>query len=173
MIKRIGFFVLCIIVVACKSTAKDGEFETDKNGYTVEKYDTSGLTTKSLTFMLWDSVYNIAVKHDTKGDYKIADTSGKHITLYREDYVQITVNGKNTLITKDLFDNYYQNKKDLYHSCFGKVWVDKVDIAHNVITFKTIFGYHKTSGGDTLVYNITPGGKFEFVDVRPIKKQKF
>jgi hypothetical protein len=133
------------------------------NSYTIEKY--TGNSTPILTdttFTVDQKEYKVSVLNYAKGQYNIADTSGKIITLYREDFIDIEINDKVLTISKPMFNKVY-NKNTLYHSGFGTAYIEKIDRINKKIIFKTFFGYHQSDEGVNLIYSVSFDGKYEFI----------
>ena len=85
------------------------------------------------------------------------------ITLYKENFIDITINDKTTTIDKSMFTDVYPDKNQLYHSCFGMAYIDKIDKKNKKIIFTTFFGYQRSDAGEMLYYSLSFDGKFEFI----------
>lgn len=172
--KKIVFYILTLTLLGCgqqtdKTTENNNLPQKDtadvtNNAYTVEKYED--------TETIWDSIFNIGIdeykvtiRNFTQGDYIIADTSENNITLYKEQFINITINGKTVTISKDMFKDIYQDKNQLYHSGFGIAHIDKIDKKNKKVIFSTFFGFHQSDFGEVLYYSVTLDGKYEFIKV--------
>ena len=137
----------------------------DNKKYTVEKYDINEDEVSDTTFTVDKIKYNVTIKNYTKGDHIIADTNEYLITLYKEEFIDITINSKTVTIDKSMFSNVY-DKNTLYHSGFGNAYIDKIDKKNKKIIFETFCGYHNSDAGEVLSYSISFDGKYEFIDAK-------
>ncbi len=136
---------------------------SESKSYTVQREESEPDETTDTTFTVNNEKYKVVIKNYEKGDFSIADTVENQMTLFRENFIDITINDKTVTIDKSLFSDLYTDKNQLYHSCFGKTFIDKIDKINKKIVFTTFFGFHHSDFGEMLYYSISFDGKFEFI----------
>ncbi len=138
----------------------------------VKSADTTTVNTP-MNINVVDKTFDIAIKKYSKGDYIIADTVDKQITLYKPLFIDIAINkGPTVTIDKSILESFYPNKKDFYHFVLGKTSIGKINVLDNKIIFKTEFGLRGSASGQTVVYSIGEDGSFEFMEFEEVQAEK-
>jgi hypothetical protein len=179
--KKTILFIWTLTLLSCgQQNEKATETSSDQvkdsvvqggKSYTVTKEESEPDETTDTTFTVGKDKFKVTIKNYAKGDFTIADTSENQITLFKENFIDITINDKTITIDKSLFSNIYPDKNQLYHSCFGKAFIDKIDKTNKKIVFMTFFGYHQSDFGEMLYYSISFDGKFEFIKAGTPKEE--
>ena len=178
--KKTILSILTVTLLSCgQQTDKSAETNNvpqadtvvkDNKAFTVEKYEVNEDEISDSIFTVDKVKYKVTVKNYVKGDYTIADTMENRITLYKEEFIDITIDDKTVTISKSMFSDIYQDKNQLYHSGFGTAHIDKIDKKNKKIIFSTFCGFHQSDFGEVLYYSITLDGKYEFEKVEVPKE---
>ena len=178
---KIILIIWTLIIFGC---GQHGEKKTEINNeqvkdtiirvnktYNVQKEENELDETTDSTFIVGKEKYKVIIKNYTKGDFIIADTIETQITLFKENFIDIAINDKTFTIDKFLFSNIYPDKNQLYHSCFGKAFIYKIDKANKKVVFMTFFGFHQSDFGEMLYYSLSFDGQFEFIKAEVPKEE--
>ncbi len=155
-----------LLVVNCSSTNQqqntDSAVVSDSipTVFTYQKitYDSTCLDT---VFKIDGQIYTVHCKLFSAGPYIINDTVHSNIQQRQENFIEITINNRRTIITKDLFKLYYK-KAVLTKNIFGTTTIDKFDTINHAVVFTSFFAYPDSDFGELLTYAVSTNGKFHF-----------